>query len=500
MGTKQQVEKEKGQVIALQQSAQFLYEKGMKAYRRHNLQEAIKYLKRAAHTEKKPVILCQLASALSEAGQYHESNQFLNNVLRMDSSMTECYYFLANNYAFLGLFQQAKKYAERYLDEEDEGEFSDEILDLLDIIADEEDEGDEFEDEDELILLQERANRFIRNGQLEEAISTLETMLDEYPDFWSAYNNLAIARFQLGEIEKAMKIVDTVLEKNPGNIHALCNALIFLYSVGEEEQVQKLAGQLENVFPILIEQRFKLGTTLATIGKFESAYRWLNQLKRQGYEGDFSFYYWLAYSAYMCDDKNVAEKTWQRVLEIYPDKKGKEPWNAVDLADGNQSVLLTQLKHSFSSAKCLEEKMLALYLMNELQTNENEQVFFETMQSKEKSVISEWARYFFIVNSEKSVPRDLRVFAKCAQIADVLYEYTKKDDTLIEDCLQFWFRTFAALYQTNVSFSNTFGWSAAIEYMIRKNQQQKMTQAELGHIYNVSISTIRKYVQLLNQQ
>lgn len=500
MGKKQRMEEEKGQVIALQQSAQFLYEKGMKAYRQHNLQDAIKYLKRAAHTEKKPMILCQLASALSEAGQYHESNQFLNHVLRIDSSVTECYYFLANNYAYLGLFNQAKKYAERYLNEEEDGEFADDILDLLDIIADEEEDEAEFEDEDELILLQDQANRYIRSGQLDEAISTLETMLEEYPDFWAAYNNLAIARFQLGEIGEAMRIVEMVLEKNPGNIHALCNALIFLYSIGEEAQVEQLAKRLENVYPILIEHRFKLGTTLATIGKFESAYRWLKHLKRQGYEGEFSFYYWLAYSAYMCNDKSVAEKTWHYVVEMYPDKKGKEPWNSIDLADGNQNVLLAQLKHSLESAKCTEEKMLALYLMNELKTSENEQVFFEVMQAAEKSVVTEWARYFFIVNSKKSIPRDLRVYEKCAQIADVLYEYSKKDDTLIEECLQFWFRTFSAIFETNVSFANIFGWSAAIEYIIRIRQKQNMTQAELGHIYNVSISTIRKYVKIINQK
>ena len=33
---------------------------------------------------------------------------------------------------------------------------------------------EEIEDEDDLIVMQEEANRYIRNGQLEEAIATLE--------------------------------------------------------------------------------------------------------------------------------------------------------------------------------------------------------------------------------------------------------------------------------------------------------------------------------------
>lgn len=499
MGKKQRMEEEKGQVIAFHQSAQFFYEKGMKAYRRHNLNEAIKYLKRAAHVEKEPFVLCQLASALSEAGQYHESNQLFNNVLRMDAEMTECYYYLANNCAFLGLFQQAKKYAQRYLEAEEDGEFAEETLDLLDIIAIEEDDEEEFEDEDELIIMQERANNFIRNGQLDEAISTLETVLTEYPEFWSAYNNLAIARFQLGEIEEAMRIVDTVLEKNPGNLHALCNSLIFLYSIGREEQADELADQLEYVYPMLVEHRFKLGTTLATVGRFQTAYKWLKILKRQGYEGDVSFHYWLAYSAYMIGDTHTAEKTWKHVVEVYPEKEGQEPWNGIGFTDANQEALLGQLRVSFQEAKSEEEQMLALYLMNELQTKDKIQVFFDILQSADKPVIANWARYFFLASSGKRMPKELKEFQKCAQIADVLYNHTEKDDMLIEECLQLWFHTFSSFYHTNMSFSNAFGWSAAVEYVVRSEQKENMTQAEIGHIYNVSISTVRKYIQAVKQ-
>ena len=35
---------------------------------------------------------------------------------------------------------------------------------------------EEIEDEDDLIVMQEEANRYIRNGQLEEAIATLELL------------------------------------------------------------------------------------------------------------------------------------------------------------------------------------------------------------------------------------------------------------------------------------------------------------------------------------
>lgn len=57
-----------------------------------------------------------------------------------------------------------------------------------------------------------------------------------------------------------------------------------------------------------------------------------------------------------------------------------------------------------------------------------------------------------------------------------LYE---KDDELIEECLHFWFCTFIRLYTSGDIFTNVYGWSAAIEYIVRGEQGNKMTQSEL---------------------
>ncbi len=41
--------------------------------------------------------------------------------------------------------------------------------------------------------------------------------------------------------------------------------------------------------------------------------------------------------------------------------------------------------------------------------------------------------------------------------------------------------------------------SAAIEYIVRGEQGNKMTQSELGDVYNVSVATVRKYVQAVKR-
>ncbi|MCT6916778.1 MAG: tetratricopeptide repeat protein [Bacillus wiedmannii] len=500
MGKNQGIYKENGQVISFNQLADFFYKKGMRAYKGQKLQDAIKYFRRAAQSEKEPFILCQLATVLSEAGEYQESNQIFFKLVRSNPELEQCYYFIANNYAYMGLFQQAKKYADRYLEVAEEKEFVEDTLELLEIMEEEAMGEEEIEDEDDLIVMQEEANRYIRNGQLEEAIATLEIVTKDYPEFWSGHNNLAIAHFQSGNVDKALKLTEMILEKNPGNIHALCNTLIFLYSIGEHKQVEALAEQLVSVYPISFEHRLKLGTTLATIGHFEPAYKWFKVLKRQGYEGDVSFYYWFAYSAYMVKDQQVAEKMWQHVVELHPDKKGKEPWNALNLADEGQNVLFEELRKSFQQSATLEEQMLALYLMNELSTPEKVGFFFDVTQAKNGvPIVSQLAKYFFLLNSHKSIPADLQQFEQCAQIADALYNYTKKDDELIEECLQFWFCTFIRLYTSGAVFTNVYGWSAAIEYIVRSEQGNKMTQSELGDVYNVSVATVRKYVQAVKR-
>lgn len=500
MGKKQELRKDSGQVISFNQLADFFYKKGMRAYQNHKLEDAVKYLRRAAQGESEPFILCQLATALSETGEYQESNQLLLKLIRTNKDMEQCYYFLANNFAYLGLFQQAKKYAEQYLEVAEDKEFVEETLELLEIMEEEGIGEDDFEGEDELILMQEQANGYIRNGQLEEAIALLETVTTQYPEFWSGHNNLAIAHFQLGNVDKALKLTEMILEKNPGNIHALCNTLIFLYSIGESKQVERLASQLESVYPMSFEHRLKLGTTFATIGKFEPAYRWLKLLKRQGYEGDVSFYYWFAYSAYMVKDEVTAEKMWEHVVELHPDKKDKEPWNTLNLVDDTQNVLFHELEQSFRNSETLEEQMLALYLMNELTTPEKVGFFFDVMQSAKRiPIVSQLAKYFFLTNSNKSLPKEMKAFEHCVHIADALYNYTKKDDALIEECLHYWFCTFIRLYTEGKVFTNVYAFAAAVEYVVRGEQCEKMTQAEIGNIYNISAATVRKYVQAVRR-
>ena len=123
---------------------------------------------------------------------------------------------------------------------------------------DEEDEEPKNQLGDMLIIKQEQAKRLLEATNFEEAVDLLTEIIDEYPEFWSAYNNLALAYFYLNKIDEAMDLLNEVLEKNPGNLHALCNQLIFYYYCHKHKEVEELTDGLSRVYPMYLEHAISL--------------------------------------------------------------------------------------------------------------------------------------------------------------------------------------------------------------------------------------------------
>lgn len=108
MGKNQGIYKENGQVISFNQLADFFYKKGMRAYKGQKLQDAIKYFRRAAQSEKEPFILCQLATVLSEAGEYQESNQTFFKLVRSNPELEHAIILLQIIMHIWGYFSRRK--------------------------------------------------------------------------------------------------------------------------------------------------------------------------------------------------------------------------------------------------------------------------------------------------------------------------------------------------------------------------------------------------------
>ncbi|MFK2825452.1 tetratricopeptide repeat protein [Bacillus sp. B190/17] len=489
--------KEKGKIVSFLPTGEYYYTKGLKALRKRELPKAKKYLSRAMDLEPlEPMIACQLAVVETELGNFEQSNGLLHFVLDdLDPLISECHYFLANNYAHLGLFREAFKHAQAYLEQDETGEFREDAEDLLDLIAlDSEDELDELYEQDELISMQEEARYLLEVGSFEKAVERLEEIIEKYPDFWSAHNNLALAHFYLGHVQKAHGVLESVLERNPGNLHALCNLAVFLFYEKQYSLLRELVNLLRKMYPLLPEQQFKLGATFALIGQYEDAYRWLKKLYKTGFQGEPSFYYWLSHSAYFCGRRETAEAVWKYVLKISPEKAGQEPWaegKAEHLGHEHQPSSIVRRMNSEHE----EERLFGIFLLSV--TEDHKQVMshpdfcdIETLAFREKIYLAD------ILGMPVEAKLKEEAYIRLAhETACVLYKRFQPIGTEEAGVFLLWFAVFSELAEEQTRLKNSQAFAAATEYMWCKLRGQKESQANLAEKYGLSSSTLQKYIK-----
>lgn len=479
-----------GKILSFLPNGEYYFKKGLKAYHRQDLNKAKKYLQRAMQLEPgEPMISCQLAIVLTEMGEYEDSNELLQQILEeFDSEMVECHYFLANNYAYLGLFKDAYQHAKRYLELEPDGDFagdSEELLELLTLESEDMDE--ELYEEDDLIVKQEHARELLESGYFPKAIELLQSVIEEYPEYWSAYNNLALAYFYLGEVKKAESILMDVLEQSPGNLHALCNLLVFAHYRKQTRKAAKLKEMLKKIQPLVTEHQFKLGATFALVGEFELAYYWLKKLYKYGFDGDGPFYYWLSYASYYTGNEAFAKNVWKKVIEINPEKKGFEPWNEdrepVNGFEEHSQSILHKLGSDYP-----EERLFALFLMS---VSNKQKELLSSIQSEKLTGLEKQYRTYL-------TKKDPSITWEGHEVAKTLYQYYQPVGTIEAGLYLMWFTIFAEAINQGLDLKNTQAWAAATDYVWNKLRKEKMSQRDVAERYGLSAATIGKYVKMVN--
>lgn len=497
MSKNSQVKQPKGKVLSFIPTGEYYFTKGLKAFRRRDFHKGKKYLQRALQLEPyEPMIACQLAIINTELGEYQQSNQLLHMVLEeLDQDLVECHYFLANNYAHLGFFKDAYHHANCYLELEPDGEFAEDAEDLLEVLTLEADEIEEEElyGQDDLIMKQEQAQELLESGHFPKAIKILKEVIAEFPEYWSAYNNLALAYFYLGEYEKAFEILDNVMEQNPGNLHAVCNKMVFAYFLKDFKQVMEIKKALKKVQPILTDHQYKLGATFALVGEFEAAYQLLRKLQKHGYEGDGAFYYWLAYSAYFTGKEQLAHSVWEKVLEINPEKAGFEPWSKHHpTASGYEESMALILKKLDSHH--VEERLFAVFLLS--LSDDTDRDLFVKEQEKFEQFSALEKQYVSMIRSG-ILPENSQIPA-AHEVALLLYKQYQPIGTVEAGLYLMWFTAFVSMFKEKVSLKNKKAFAAAIEYIWNKLRSEKLTQQQVADQYGLSLSTLQKYVKLVN--
>ncbi|PKR78017.1 hypothetical protein CEY16_08840 [Halalkalibacillus sediminis] len=314
-------------VIPFRHQGEFYFSHGVKAFQQKHFERAEKWMKKAIEcSPKNALYLCQLSVLYTEMGEYHRANEVLQKVLDTNENLyTDCYYLLANNYAHLGLFYESKKYADKYLDVEKDGEFKEEVEELLSLIdqvfLDELEEDDlEFENEDELMIYQETAFYHLEHKEWTKALDVLEEMIMLYPEYSQSKHEYAYALFENGDHEEAITLEEAWFEKDEKSLHSMLN-LTYFYHQTNHEKANSFQSLINNVYPTYEPQKLKMAITFARCGEYEKAYQRFQSLRSKSVTNYMSYYYWFSRTLEKLDFHEESQKLWEKGIHRHLDLK-----------------------------------------------------------------------------------------------------------------------------------------------------------------------------------
>lgn len=500
---KQLQNKKVNNIVSFVPNGDYYFNKALKLLEKDQLEKAYKYMKRAAELSPDDAhVLLHFGILEMNAQNFEKAYELIHTAYSLEPSDAEHVYFLAEISGCIGMVKDARKYAEMYIEMEPDGMYIHEANEILDFVEFEQLDMSEIdEDDSEKLIAQEKARRFMEKGNFHEAIEVLEELIDQFPDLWAAYNNLALAYFYIGELEQAKALLNQVLRENHGNLHALCNLTVIAYYEKDDEELDKLIAILKKVNPFDWEYRYKLGATLALIGEYELAYKWLHSMAKKGYSGDSGFYFWLAQSAYFSGFVDEAKKTWNLLIEMDPSKVGFEPWlhvkedQQMSSLEQNKEIIIEKINSQYSA-----HRMFGFFL---LRKSPYKQEIIAHPKLIDLSKYSGIEKLFlaYALNHDFNVKNDFeKRFVRAIDIAEALFDQTEAITVENQYLFQMWFVLCERALKESYAFKNIKAIAAAVEYMFYSTiNSEKVTKKHYAEKYGVSVATLSKYVDELIQ-
>lgn len=541
-------------IIPIEMNANFFFDRAVKSLDRFQYDKALKYFRKAVEYEPdNPVNHCNMAGILSETGDYEGSNEVLKHILdKVDSSMTECYFYMANNYANMELFEEAEKALVTYLEEDSSGQFMDESEELMELLHYELNRPAKLNriKSREGMVEHERARELLEEGKFAQAVNMLEEIVEDCPDFLAARNNLALAYYYMGRFAKAKQTIEEVLDLEPGNLHGLCNLAIFFQHEGNTEQRNRLVEMLAATIPFHQEHVFKLATTMGILGKHEEAYSHFRRLlKDEEFSSDPSLYHYTAVAACNSGHYEVAAKYWRHAKKLDPESvipdfylaqlqqrkatgtkvmkvsyhyhlpfeeqfKRWEHDGEVMTEEARHNPLIRSsffwaLRHGDPHIKLQVIRTLELIADDEVQ--HALQSFLQ--EPGEDADLKDAARLVLQqLESKRGRNQDRETTAKgievlpdwhptWQEVLDKAYQMVDKrsDHFWKRDMETLWSEFLSKLYPNIPSIRNISGWAAALEYMTAKKRGRAYTYEEVAVRYDISSSTVRRYARQIDQ-
>ena len=492
----------KENIVSFIPTGEYYYQKALQALNREQFDKAHKYLNRAAElSPDDPLILMQLAIVEMEMENYELALDLLQSAHSLDPNESEIIFFLAEVNAHLGLIVDARKYAKKYTEMDVSGVYAEEAMEIIDFT--EQEDWPLFEDDSfdsDVLYIQEKARRMMEHGDFDKAVEVLEKLLEENPEFWAAYNNLALAYFYIGEVDQAKALLHHVLEHNTGNLHAICNLTVVHYYEKNDKELEYLLNMLTKIQPYLIEHRYKLGATFALVGRYEEAFKWLRSLQKKGYEGDPGFYFWLSHSAYFSGHEDIARQTWKLLIKLDPEKEGLEPWSGQKQGEPllgmehNREFIIEKLENTYRS-----ERMFGLYLLGK--TSHKQEIIShpEWINVESYSTMEKWLLAHSLGHEFKVQDPSERSFMRALEATELIYQKHKPLTSSGSFLFQMWFVLIERAIDKGYTFKNPKALAASADYMFQSSREQGITKKAIAEDYKVTPATLTKYVNELIQ-
>jgi tetratricopeptide (TPR) repeat protein len=549
---KRKTEEAERKVIRLQMDANFFFERAVRSLDRYRYDKALIYFQKAVEYEPaNPVNHCNLAGILSEMGRYEASNEALQHIVeQVDPLMSECHFYMANNYANMEQFAEAERELLIYMEKDANGTFIAEANEMLDVVQRERARSGApslaLPDANEEAPLEprERGRLLLEEGQVQAACELLQQALVNDPDDDATRNNLVVALQHLGKLEQAAFEVEELLRRDPHNLHGLCNQALILQQMGQHSLLLQQISALRRVHPMHEEHLLKLAITLAMLGQHDAAYVHFARLVRQHGGEQQEIYHYAAVAACYVGKYDQGEQWWRRLLRL--DAKAEVPAFYIDhleeLRQGQlqlsyryalpyadaSSYRTTQASEPIPASDSEEQLMLVLRQGTEQQQLQALQTYTLEGSYELHHALREYAAAPQTSATLKlAVERLLRQWVSTHSLADdrliddldsaraslpiwderwqqvlnmfQLHSPMGQQASFQHDVEALWLEFIKRSYPELPRLQHPEGWAAALEYLIARLFRQPLTYAEVAERYGSTISSVSRYARRISR-
>lgn len=251
--------------------------------------------------------------------QYEASALIYYKLLVKDHNLSDCYYYLGQNYYYLNELDACFRNLNIYMTLNPE---SDGVFDAEDLIS--EFEIENYIDGYKLVYpvensdfseLMQAGRGLITSGEYLKAAKIYEKVSDKSEYYILARNSLTLCYILEKDYVEAYNLAKTAVNLDANNIFSLCNIIVVCFYLNKTSECDKYLIRLLNVETENLAELYKIANTLCEIRNHENVYPYLNRiLKYKPY--DITILQLSAIAAYNCKHFDEALHKLKMVAKI----------------------------------------------------------------------------------------------------------------------------------------------------------------------------------------